>query len=335
MRYASNMTNREIVLQLALLMLLLLAGGAFYAYQKSSAMVPVLIRYLDSDDFRERQAATARLQELGHEARAAVPRLLALTTNPRSSDVSGATVALSRIDLTAARVAMASAQTALHSPDVAARPRAAGTLGSLGLFARPAVAALIIATHDDDAMLRDRAVTALASIGAPAELIIPALVAALDDPVYHVRYAAVVAFDLLPAVAAVDALPALQHLAHDTNQMVQSRAGYAIQRIQTAHPLAIELSVSRYMLARGHQSRMYTLHKLAVLGAQAESLVPDLVTLLDAPEDIVRYATMETLAAMGPAARSSAPALRARLADREPVNRDAARYALQRMGEKE
>ena len=63
------MTKREIALHLGLLMLLLLAGTAFYAHQKSSAMVPFLIRHLDSDSLRERQTATFRLQELGNAAR--------------------------------------------------------------------------------------------------------------------------------------------------------------------------------------------------------------------------------------------------------------------------
>ena len=63
------MTKREIALHLALLMLLVLAGSGFYAYQKSSSMVPFLIHHLDSDSFRERQAATFRLQELGNAAR--------------------------------------------------------------------------------------------------------------------------------------------------------------------------------------------------------------------------------------------------------------------------
>ena len=63
------MTKREIALHLALLMLLVLAGSGFYAYQKSRAVVPLLIRHLDSDSLRERQAATFRLQELGNAAR--------------------------------------------------------------------------------------------------------------------------------------------------------------------------------------------------------------------------------------------------------------------------
>ncbi len=62
------MTKREIALHLALLMLLVLAGSGFYAYQKSSAVVPLLIRHLDSGSLRERQAATFRLQEPGNAA---------------------------------------------------------------------------------------------------------------------------------------------------------------------------------------------------------------------------------------------------------------------------
>ena len=73
------MTKREIALHLALLMLLVLAGSGFYAYQKSSAVAPLLIRHLDSDSLHERQAATFRLQELGNAARAAATSLPAST----------------------------------------------------------------------------------------------------------------------------------------------------------------------------------------------------------------------------------------------------------------
>jgi HEAT repeat protein len=327
------MTNREIALHLALLALLFLAGGALYFYQKSGAMVPVLIRYLDSDNFRERQAATARLQELGSAARAAAPRLLAFTADPHSRDKQAVSVALSRIDLTAGRAAMDAAQAALSSTDVNARRRAAETLGGLGLFARPAVPSLIAASRDPDALVRDRAVSALGRIGIPTAEILPVLITALDDPVYHVRYAAVVAMEQLPALSLAAALPALQRIARGQDQAVKSRAGYAANRIQTAYPLSIELSTSRYMLASGLESQLYTLHKLAALGPAAAPMAADLAALLDGPDDIVRYSAIEALGAMGPAAHSAAPALRAHLADREPVIRDAARHALALLGE--
>jgi HEAT repeat protein len=327
------MTKREIALHLVLLMLLILAGSGFYAYQKSSAMVPFLIRHLDSDSLRERQAATFRLQELGNAARAAAPRLLKFTADPLSRDALDATAALSRIDLTAARAAMESAQMALRSPDLPARRRAAETLGGLGLFARPALLGLVAATHDDDALVRDRAVSALARIGVPAAQIIPALIAALDDPAYHVRYAAVVALELMSPALTAEALPALQRLAQDPSQIVKQRAQFVTRRLGEAHAVTTELAVARYMLVRDRESQLYTLHKLAMLGPPAAPLVADLMPLLQHSEDIVRYTAVETLGAMGPAAREAATAVRALLEDRELVIRDAARYALLLMGE--
>jgi HEAT repeat protein len=326
------MTNREIALHLALLLLLFLAGSGFYAYQKSSAVVPVLIHYLDSDNFRERQAATARLQELGVAARAAVPRLLAFTADPLSRDTPAATLALSRIDLTAARSAMNTAHAALQSPDVDTRRRAAENIGGLGLFAHAAVPALLAATRDADAIVRDRALSALGRIGIPPAEILPALITALDDPVYHVRYAALVAIEQLPASAATDALPALERLSRDPADLVRSRAEFTIRHMRNTYPLTIQLSGFRYTLGSGPESQMYTLQKIAMLGPLAASLAPDLAGLLEGPADIVRYSAITALGAMGPAAHSAAPALRARLNDPEPVIRDAAQRALQLTG---
>ena len=49
----------------------------------------------------------------------------------------------------------------------------------------------------------------------------------------------------------------------------------------------------------------------------------------------LRLAAIETLAAIGPPAGSALPALRLLGADRDPVIREAARYALARIGEAE
>jgi HEAT repeat protein len=327
------MSNREIASQLALLALLLLAGSAFYAYQKSAAMVPVLIRHLDSDNFRVRQAASVRLQELGNAARAAAPRLLALTTDTRSRDAPAATIALSRIDLAAARAAMETAQAALRASDLQARRRAAEILGSLGLFARVSVPALIAASRDDDALVRDRALSALGRIGVPAAQIVPALIAALDDPAYHVRYAALGAIEEVPPAAAAEALPSLQRLAQDTNQLVRQRAQFALRRLGEKRPISIELDVARYSLVRERESQLYSLHRLARLGPPAAPLADELARLLVHPDDIVRYTAIETLGAIGPAARSAAAALRGLLEDRDPVIREAARRVLELIGE--
>ena len=327
------MTNREIALQLALLALLLLAAGGFYAYQKSAAMVPVLVGHLDSDNFRVRQAAIARLQELGNSARAAAPRLLALARDTRSRDAPSATFALSRIDLAAAETAMETARAALRSSDLQAKRRAAEILGSLGLFARAAVPLLIVASRDDDALVRDRATAALGRIGTPATQLLPALTAALGDPVYHVRYAAVVALENLPPAAAAEALPALQALAKDAESSVRQRAQFVVKRIAEPRSPNVELEVARHMLPRDRESQLYSLHKLALLGPAAAPLAPELAQLLAHSEDIVRYSAIETLGAIGPAAQSATVALRGRLEDRDTVIRDAARRALESIGE--
>ena len=331
------MTNREIAFHLMLLVLLLLGGTGFYSYQKSPAMVPALIAYLDSDSLRERQAATARLQELGNRARESAPRLLALTSNLKSPDAQAATQALSRIDLPAARQAMDAARLGLDATDLNTRRRAAEILGGLGFLARPAVPNLAVAAQSDDGVVRDRSLSALGRIGIPVDQVLPALIRGLDDPVDHVRYVAVVAIESVPPALASEALPALQRLAADSQLGIGQRARHVLARLGERRDLTVELNVARYMVGRAGEteSQLYTLHRLALLGPSAAPLLPELTTLFAAANDIVRLAAIETLAAIGPPAGSALPALRLLGDDRDPVIREAARYALARIGEAE
>lgn len=329
------MTNREIGFHLTLLMLLLLAGTVFYSYQKSVAMVPTLIAYLDSDGFRERQAATARLQELGNRARESAPRLLALTSNLQSRDAEAATLALSRIDLPAARQAMDAARLGLNAKDLNTRRRAAEILGGLGFLARSAVPALVVAARSDDEIVRNRSLSALGRIGIPVDQVLPALINGLDDPVSHVRYAAVAAIESVPPASASEALPALQRLAVDSQLGIGQRARYAMARLGEKRDITVELNVARHRLGRTGEteSQLHTLHRLALLGPSVAPLLPELMALFDASNDIVRLAAIETLAAIGPPARAALPALHRLGNDRDPVIQDAARYALSRIGE--
>lgn len=329
------MTNREIALHLILLISIVLAGTAFHSYQKSALMVPTLIAYLDSDSFRERQAATARLQELGNRARESAPRLLALTSSLESRDAQEATHALSRIDLPAARQAMDAARLGLSSKNLNTRRRAAEILGGLGFLARPAVPDLVVAAQSDDGLVRDRSLSALGRIGVPVDQVLPALIKGLEDPVSHVRYVAVVAIESMPPTLASEALPALQRLAADSQLGIGQRAKHALARLGETRDTTVELNVARYMFGRTGEteSQLYALHRLAVLGSAAAPVLPELMTLFDASNDIVRLAAIETLAAIGPEARAALPALHVLTDDRDPVIQDAARYALSRIGE--
>ena len=348
------MTRREIAIQLTLLALLLLAGSAFHAHQKSAAMVPALVAYLDSESFRERRAAMGRLRELGSAARPAAPRLLALSEDFRGRDAQSASGALPRIDLGAARQVVERARAALAAVAVPAAAdlsagsvraeldaarRGAEILGGYGLLARPAVPELLVAAQGRDSLLRDRALAALGRIGVPPEDMVAVLLAALADPVPHVRYAAVVALENMPGAVAATAIPALKALAADPGSLVAQRAQYAVRRLAEPRDARVEIDVARYMLGRRGdvESLLYTLQRLAVLGAAAAPLVGELTELLAAAEDIVRLSAIETLAAIGPAARSALPALRALAGTGDTVGAEAviaaaARYALDRIG---
>ncbi len=326
------MTNRDILLQLALTVALIIAGAAVYHWQKSSAAVPHLIRALERDNFNQRRAVLARLNELGLEARVASPSLLALTADLRSRDAPAAVTALARIDLGAARIVMDRARSGLRDPDLNTRRRAAEHLGNLGPLARPAVPDLIAATRDGDAIVRDRAVSALARIGIPAAEIVPVLIAALGDPAYHVRYAAVSALETFPPPVTAGALTALKRATRDQNNLVSQRAVHTLRQIETDRGTASQLSVARLMLDHNRESILYTLHKLAMLGRNAAPLTADLVRLLRHREDSVRYAASETLAAIGPPASVAITDLQALLQDREPVIRESAQRAIGLIG---
>jgi HEAT repeat protein len=322
------MSYREIMLHLALTAALIPTGIAVYQWQTGAAAVPALIRALERDNFNQRRAALARLRELGPDARAAAPAILALAEDLESRDAPAAVTALARIDLSAARAAMNRAREGLRHPDVNTRRRAVERLGDLGPLARPAAPELIRATRDDDALVRDRALQALVRIGLPAAGMLPVLTAALDDPRDHVRHSAVVALDALPPEVATSALTALRRAERDPSNLIRQRVAHLLARIERDRGAASELSVSRLMLAHNRESILYTLHKLTLLGGDAAPLVPELAGLLKNREDSVRHAAAETLAAIGPAARAALPELRARLQDREPVIRESARRAI-------
>lgn len=327
------MSYREILLHLTLTGVLIATGIAVYRWQISAAAVPSLVRALDRDNFNQRRAVLARLQELGPEAQAAAPKILGLAADLQSRDAPAAVTALSRIDLSAARMFMDRARSGLRNPDLNTRRRAVERLGDLGPLARPAAPDLVVSARDDDAIMRDRAIGALVRVGAPATDILPVLIAALDDPSYHVRHSAIVALDALPPRVAARAMHALRRAEHDPSRLVNQRAKYLIARIERDRGTASELPVSRLMLTHNRESVLYTLHKLAMLGSDAAPLVPELTGLLTHREDSVRYAAVETLALIGPGARASLPQLRVLLQDREPVIRESAQRAITVIGQ--
>ena len=326
------MSHREILAHLLALVLLLLAAGGFYAYQKSPAMVPALIGHLDSPKLPEVRAALKRLQELGPAAAAAVPRLLSMVRT-EGADAEGAIAALGHIDLAATLAARDHVRAALRDGDLNTRRRAAERLGSLGLPARVASGDLALAARDPDAVLRDRAIASLGRIGVPSGTVVPALIAALDDPADHVRHAAIVALESFPADQAKAALPALRRLAEQGSGL-DLRARHLVARLDGTPP-AGSLGGLRYMLGTGNpfRSRDYALQEVARHGPAAASLLPELLPLLAADDELLRYAVIETLIAIGPGAAAAKPALEVIAATGTPPLRQAAQEALAAVAE--
>ena len=328
------MSHREILAHLLALVLLLLAAGGFYAYQKSPAMVPALIGYLDSPKKPEVRAALGRLQELGPAAAAAAPRLLSMV-RAEGADAEGAITALRRIDLAATLDARDHVRAALRDGDMNTRRRAAERLGTLGLPARVASGDLALAARDPDAVLRDRAVASLGRIGVPSGTVVPALVAALDDPVDHVRHAAIVALESFPVDQAKAALPSLRRLA-ERGSGLDGRARHALARLDGTPPPAGGLGGLRYMLGTTNpfrSSQDYALQEIARHGPAAASLVPELLPLLAGDDELLRYAVIETLIAIGPGAAAAKPALEGIAATGTPPLRQVAQEALAALAE--
>lgn len=329
------MSNREIILHLALLLGLVALGVALYSFQKGPTVVPQLIAELQGNNVRNRESAIRRLEELGPAARAAAPTLLAIARDLRSGSAGNAAAALRWIDLDAAQDAMQSALQALQTADTNGKRSAAEILGNLGLLAKPAVPALIAATRDADGLLRDRSLSALGYIGVPAAEIVPLLAAALSDPSDHVRHAAMAAISFgLPSGAARSIIPALRRLEDDPAPAVKQLAQFTRSKLERTNSQA-ELATTVHALKHGDaRHREYTLQQLAKRGPAAADSLFEVTAQLAHESALIRYLAVQTIAEMGPAARTAADALRARREDPEPLIRKSAEAALAALGEK-
>jgi HEAT repeat protein len=84
--------------------------------------------------------------------------------------------------------------------------------------------------------------------------------------------------------------------------------------------------------SRDYMTRMRAAHALMYLGPGAKKAIPDLITLLDDPEHLVRWSAATTLGGFGPDSRDAVPLLE-RLAEKDPNHavREAAGQALKQI----
>ncbi len=197
----------------------------------------------------------------------------------------------------------------LKSPQKADRLEAMDALGMIGPDAADGVPALAeLLAGDPDREIRSRAGLALSKMVPASAAAVPALAKALsdDEPVVRMN-AAVTLFrlrtDARPAVPALRA--ALKDKANETN------ADAFMSTIQEMAALALGRAT-----------------------AGSDEAVPDLLDALrDAKTQTMRQAAARALGEVGVAARSAAPQLRELLKDNSKDVQDAAREALEKIGE--
>jgi HEAT repeat protein len=319
---------------LVLLAALLATAVAYYVFQHSTSVVPILIGRLDDADPRARVAAIRRLKETGPGASAAVPRLLAIAGDPRDRLASSAAAALREIDLAAGRQAMQSALARLESGTPADLRYATDLLGALGPLAKPAVPALLPLTRAPRPQVRADALRALAAIGIPASRVQPALEAALADPEISVRDSALYAYEFrLPPHAVRRAAPAIRPLLEHPDSRIRQGARTALQHAERGSEGYLR-TMTYSLRMDGGSTLAHTLRNAAELGPEAQALVPALTALLSNHQASVRYLAVEALAAVGPPAGPALSALAALRDDPDPVVRESAVQAMDTIGER-
>jgi HEAT repeat protein len=187
----------------------------------------------DKDPFVRRAAAVA-LGEIGPQAKAAVPNLLA-ALDSHYENVGGlvgseSAVALNRIDPDG-KVLLPLLLPLLKDINIETRSKAATQLEIIGPAAKGAASLLIeVITKDKEGGVRYLAARALSSIGLDAKQAVPVFILALKDSHKFVRLTAARALgDFGPA--AKEAVPALKAATKDADDEVKQSAMESLQMI--------------------------------------------------------------------------------------------------------
>jgi hypothetical protein len=164
------------------------------------------IKMLKTGDAKARGAAAVAIGQIGKDAKAAIPALIAALKDTDPSVRMEATIALSKIG----PEAITALTEALKSKNSYQRMGAALSLGHMGSAAKKAVAALQEALKDKSLAVRCHAAQALFRIDPEqAEAAVPVLAEGLKSDRQHIRMAAATTIGLI-GPAAKSAAPALR-----------------------------------------------------------------------------------------------------------------------------
>lgn len=192
---------------------------------ESAAVVPRLVRMVESGDTNQQAKAELAFGALDGHARPAIPKLAKLLWSEKSS------LSAARSLAGIGRAALPTLTNALAAPVRFVRSNAARGIGLLHADARPAVPLLVNVLADQDETLRWAASRALGHIAAEPEQAVPALVNRLEDQSLEVRKMAIISLGKFHGHAKA-AVPALRHkVLWGMSQDIRNAAVFALKEI--------------------------------------------------------------------------------------------------------
>jgi HEAT repeat protein len=195
---------------------------------------------------------------------------------------------------------------ALDHENATIRPQVVMSLGQMGPAAKAAVPKLADMAKGGDANLRNNAINALMQIGPDARAAVPTLVENLKDPNQYVVTQSLQALrQIQPEPKTV--MPDLQELLKSTNPYQRAMTADAMVAVdhenKTVLPVLIELLGDKQWWGTAVLA-------LGRMGPNAKEAVPDLVKLLKTPPNpFARTQIVSALGQIGPEAKAAVPAL--------------------------
>lgn len=276
--------------------------------------VNVLAQTLRTGNMQAKQDALLDLQEMGSNAKAAVPAVVDLLKDKSEELRSRAFDVLESLG-PSAEAAVPALIKLIGGANDADRPRAARVLGSIGPTAEQAVPVLVDSLDDQNSSLKDAAAEALAKMGAAASnSAINFMIGQFHEYVSFVperlaKFGPAAVPALLKSIKDEDG-NVMGHSVETFEKMADLARDGAFPQAAAAVPALIE--VAHFP---GGEARLKAIETLGKMGSAAKAAVPDLINILQHGDSETRYRAARALGEIGGNARAALPALKEALGD--------------------
>jgi len=244
-------------------------------------------------------------QELGPNAKAAIPEIVGFLNRAEMPELAAA--ALAKTGPNAVRPLVA----ALTHTNDRVRIAAAWYVGDLGVESELAVPALVRMLQDRIYQARAAAAHSLGRIQKQAELAVPALVVGLNDTNWSVRNNVLDAIGAYGAAAKVS-VPALKQCLNDTNPAHRAWAVVALRKVDEEAAAQAGFSTSdllKTLQSADEQNKLTSLFAIWWLKEDPSVIVPALIPCLADTSPSIRRLAAGHLGQLKQAAKPALPAL--------------------------